>query len=514
MKKILFFTYAILIISTGLFAKNTFTAVFSEINADFNPHHTFTSTEAQLYTAVFEGLVSYHPQTLEPLPAAAERWEVSEDGLTYRFFLRGNLKYSNGDPITSGHFRDSWLKLMSPGIGSEYASLLDIIKNGESYRKGKASSSSVGIRAESERVLSITLEQKAPHLLKVLCHHSFAPIHPDQLWEKNWNQSDVIVNGPYRFDDRTDQSLKFVKNEKYWDSKNVSVENILIEFRNDSLENTLLFNRDKIDWLTDRFDLNALNINDAIVLNPLFSTTYLFFSNKNKIWQRENIRRAMALLLPWEEIRSSQMMPGSTLIPSIPNYPAIEGIKTQDVEQALSLLKDEGFERGQGLPPIAIKMPDSESMILVGELMKEQWEKNLDVEVSVESEVYPLYFNSLKRDDYTIGALTWIGDYADPMTFLEMWLNSSSLNDAAYDNKDYDDKLSSSSSGDFNERYKIMSEAESMLLESAQVMPLGHSPALNIIDMRFIDGWYPNVLDIHPFKYIKFKAGFVIPGTV
>ena len=76
------------------------------------------------------------------------------------------------------------------------------------------------------------------------------------------------------------------------------------------------------------------------------------------------------------------------------------------------------------------------------------------------------------------------------------------------------DKINNSSKGDFSETYQIMSEAESILLNSAQVMPLGHSPALNIIDLRFIDGWYPNVLDIHPFKYIKFKSGFQIPGTV
>jgi len=514
MKKLIFLIYLPLFLWTGLYAKDTFTAAFSEIDANFNPHHTFTSTEAQLYTAVFEGLLSYHPQTLEPLPAAAEKWEVSEDGLTYRFYLRRNLKYSTGTPITSEHFRDRWLKLMSPGIGSEYGSLLDIVKNGALYRKGQASSTSVGIRAESERVLSVTLNRKAPHLLKVLCHHSFAPIHPDQLWENNWDSSDIIVNGPYLFKERNDQFISFIKNENYWDKENVSIENIRIEFRNDSIQNSTLFNRDQIDWLTDRFDFNVLNIDEAIVLNPLFSTTYLFFSNKNDIWQIENVRKALALLLPWEQIRSSQMMPGSTLIPSIPYYPAVEGIKSGDLDLAMSLLEQEGFKDGTGLPPIKIRLPQSESMTIIGEQIKEVWEKNLDVEVSIISEDYPFYFNSLKKDDYTIGSLTWIGDYADPMTFLEMWLKSSSLNDASYYNKEYDDKINESARGDFNERYQKMSEAESILLDSAQVMPLGHSPALNIIDLRFIDGWYPNVLDIHPFKYLKFKAGFQVPGTV
>jgi len=95
-----------------------------------------------------------------------------------------------------------------------------------------------------------------------------------------------------------------------------------------------------------------------------------------------------------------------------------------------------------------------------------------------------------------------------------MWLKTSSLNDAHFNNSQYDEIIRESSSGELENRYRLMSEAESILLESAQVMPLGHSPALNIIDLRFIDGWYPNVLDIHPFKYLKFKSDFQIPGVV
>jgi len=514
MKKTALFIYIFIFLILSLSAKESFTVVFSKLDVSFNPHHTFTSTEAQLYTAVFEGLLSYHPQTLEPLPAAAESWDVSNGGLTYRFILRKNLKYSNGDRITAEHFKNSWLKLMSPESGTDYGSLLNVIKNGELYRDGKVSASEVGIIAESERVLVINLESKAPYLTKVLCHHSFAPIHPDLLENDNWDDDGIIVNGPYSFREKKEEYIVFEKNRNYWDSENVAIQTLRIEFSDDLQTNSESFNKDEIDWLPDGFDPNTLNINEAIVLNPLFSTTYLFFSNKHEVWQKANVRKALALLLPWEEIRSSLMMPGSTLIPAIPYYPSAEGIKEQNSEEAMRLLKEEGFENGVGLPPIKIRMPLSDLMTVIGERMKEIWEENLDVDVTIESESYPFYFNSLKKDDYTIGSLTWIGDYADPMTFLEMWLRSSSLNDASYSNLEYDEKINNSSVEDFGERYKIMSEAESILLDTAQVMPLGHSPAINIIDLRFIDGWYPNVLDIHPFKYLKFKAGYIIPGTV
>ncbi len=514
MKKIIICIFTIGFISLSLYAEKTFTVVFSRTRINFNPQYTFTSTEAQIYTAVYEGLLSYHPETLEPLPASAQSWEISEDGLTYRFKLRKNLVYNNGDRVIAEHFRNSWLQLMSPENKTEYGSLLDIIKNGKKFREGEVSADMVGIRAESDRILTIELEQKTPYLLKVLCHHSFSPVHPSLLYEQNWKGKEIITNGSYTYKEIDDNYILLERNEKYWDKENVSIKNIEIVFSNDSLENTLSFNKDAIDWLSDSMDLNTLNIPEAVVLNPLFSTTYMFFSNKNEPWSNGNVRKALALLLPWEEIRSSQLIPGSTLIPSIPYYPEAGSIQKQNREEAFKLLKEEGYEKGKGLPPISIKIPVSDSMSFISQLMKENWEEALNVPVSIETERYPLYFESLKKNDYTIGSLTWIGDFADPMTFLQMWLTYSTLNDAAYNNQIFDQKIYDSAKEEFGDRYKIMSEAETILLDSAQVMPLGHSPALNIIDLRFIDGWFPNVLDIHPFKYLKFKTGFLIPGTV
>ncbi|MBN2658788.1 MAG: peptide ABC transporter substrate-binding protein [Spirochaetales bacterium] len=495
----------------GIWAQDEFSAVFSGVDMNFNPHKTFTSTEAQLYTAIFEGLVTYHPKTLEPLPAAARSWEVSDDGLTYTFKLRSDLRYSNGNKLTAEHFRSSWLRLMSPESGSDYGSLLDMVVNGAAYREGLAEASEVGIVAESESVLTVTLEHRAPHLLKVLCHHSFAPIHP-RFFESEG--TDLIVNGPYLIEETGEERLVLRKNENYWDRDNVNMGKINIFFSDDLTGNSIAFNRDERDWLADSFDLSVLNVDEAIVFNPLFSTTYLFFSNRNTVWSNGNVRKAMALLLPWEKIRSLQMIPGSTLIPAIPDYPSAEGIKNSDPDEAMALLRDEGYENGEGLPPILLRLPRSESILAIGEMIRESWTKYLNIDVNILSEPYPYYFNSLKKDDYTIGALTWIGDYADPMTFLEMWLQTSSLNDARFINDEYDERIRKSSAEDSDERYRLMSEAETILLDTAQVMPLGHSPALNIIDLRFIDGWYPNVLDIHPFKYLKFKSDFRIPGVV
>jgi peptide/nickel transport system substrate-binding protein/oligopeptide transport system substrate-binding protein len=112
----------------------------------------------------------------------------------------------------------------------------------------------------------------------------------------------------------------------------------------------------------------------------------------------------------------------------------------------------------------------------------------------------------LKGTDYTLGTLTWIGDFADPLTFLQMWTSDSNLNDSRYADEEFEDYIKRSMSEGGEERYKTLSEAEQFLLSQGVVLPISHQPAWNVIDLSAIGGWYPNPLDIHPFKFLNFQV--------
>jgi peptide/nickel transport system substrate-binding protein/oligopeptide transport system substrate-binding protein len=139
-------------------------------------------------------------------------------------------------------------------------------------------------------------------------------------------------------------------------------------------------------------------------------------------------------------------------------------------------------------------------------------------EQGIESEIktYPFsrYFDILKKNDFTLATMTWIADFADPLAFLQMWTSSSNLNSGGYANPAYDDLIRKSIGQSGEDRYKTLSEAESVLLKTAQVLPIGHNPAINLIDLQFIDGWYQNPLDIHPFKYLSFAPYKPLKGVV
>ncbi|MDR2482292.1 MAG: peptide ABC transporter substrate-binding protein, partial [Treponema sp.] len=115
--------------------------------------------------------------------------------------------------------------------------------------------------------------------------------------------------------------------------------------------------------------------------------------------------------------------------------------------------------------------------------------------------------------DYAVGFSTWIGDFADPYTFLQMWRRDSNLNDAGYNDADYEKLLEKSMGEEGNQRWGTLAEAEKLLLSRGAVLPISYSPALNIVDTGELDGWFPNVLDIHPFKYLSFKAYRPLPGV-
>jgi peptide/nickel transport system substrate-binding protein/oligopeptide transport system substrate-binding protein len=194
-------------------------------------------------------------------------------------------------------------------------------------------------------------------------------------------------------------------------------------------------------------------------------------------------------------------------------YPEIKGIEESNVEEAQRLLEEAGYPKGVGLPDLVIRITPSEDADRIAKLMAAAW-MQLGIPIKLDVVPFNRYFQSLKQDDYTVGSTTWIGDFADPYTFLQMWRRDSNLNDARHDDKDYEELMERSMTEEENTRFATMAEAEQLLLERGTVLPLCFSPALNIVDYtNELEGWFPNPLDIHPFKYFRFKAIKPLPGV-
>jgi len=519
MKKISHIIFYAAILGTSLAASspeepNRFTVNFSPSRISWNPHFAYTTMEAQIFTALYEGLVSFHPASLRPVPGAAESWEISDDQTVITFTLRDGLTWSNGEKITAADFRDSWLILLSPERRSEYASLLDDITGAREYRSGNASINDVGVNVISARVLEVHLKQPSPQFLSILCHYSFVPVHRDFRNVKDWSaHRSVPVNGPFIIKARNSEQLLLDVNPRYWDSDSIALEGLNLKFEDDADVVMRDFNRFAIDWVISGMDASQLSIPEALNIGPQFSTTYYYFSNRLDVWANPDIRRALALLVPWEQIKENLLLPASSLVPPIPNYPLADpGYPpvNERIEKAMELLAKAGYPEGKGLPNPVIRVASEDPVALA---MQRVWREHCGLDAIIEIVEFPDYYDSVKSGGYDLAKLTWTGDYADPFTFLGMWDSRSSFNEAGYNNPDFDNILDNSATLDYQARLERLRDAEIILLASCQVLPIEHFPAVNIIDRRFVGGWYPNALDIHPFKYLVPKLGFDIPGV-
>lgn len=475
----------------------------------WHPHFYYTSAEAQLFTATYEGLVSGHPLTQRPVAGVAESWDISSDKKNYTFKLRGNARYSNGDLVQAQDFRNAWISLLKKGDKAPFSSLLDPIQGARDFRLGKnKDEGSVGITAKDNRTLVLTLTQPTAHFLSVLSHQSLVPIHPELLKKDDWSTLEVIPgNGPFILSSRSRTALAFERNKLYWDSKNVSLHRIEVSLNDDVQGQTALFNNHKLQWLSSGADYEALTNRSAILITPQFATNFLFFNNRIPALQNAKVRRALTLLIDLPKLRdpAEYFVPSSRLVPEIPYYPTVKSLGEQNRTLALSLLEEAGYPQGKGLPELTIYLPTGKGSARIADLMTSAW-ADLQFTTVYKPETSDDYNNLLNSTNYAVGTLGWIGDYPDPLTFLDLFSGKGSLNIASYLDPAFDALLLESASQQGTERYKTLAACEEILLMDAVCIPLSHSPSINIIDLDQVDGWYENPFDIHPFKSIKPKS--------
>lgn len=496
-----------------------FVTVFNDVAPEFDPHRAIYSNEAQIFTALYEGLFSYDAAGLEPLPAAAASWKKSKDGLVYTFEIRKEADWSDGTPLLASDFRNSWIRLLD--LNAQYAAFFDVIAGAREYRLGETSDPEVvGIRAQGEKTLVVMLNRPTAYFTRLLCHHSFSPIHPSMLGTESWQaRIPFPVNGPYKFAAFENGRLSLDKNPYYWDEKSVIIPKQAFIFTDDDVAASRMFNNEEAHWLAGPGDYDAILMEEAIQVNPIFATHYWYFNCGEAPWSDPSVRRALALLLPWKEIRdpATYTVPAETLVLPLPGYSEAKGIETQDRAEAMKLLESAGYPEGTGLPELKIYFAEGRDSRRLATLFQVAWKALPSLKVTLAPVVPARYYATIsgegKPAGITLAHTTWIGDFADPEAFLQMWTPGSPLNDAGFADPEFTDLLAKSYAKEGKERMSLLAEAETILLQKAALLPIYHSFAASVIDIDYIEGWYQNALDIHPYKTLRFGTPSIKPNV-
>ena len=479
-----------------------FTIIDSVHHYNLDPHTANYSSEAQMLTGLYEGLFSYDPFSLEPLPALVDEYKASRDRLRWTFTLKEGATFSNGEEITAQTIKDSWLALLNPATQAPFASLLDCIRGAAEYRTGRGTAADVGISVQGKHQLVLRLTAPTEHLPSILCHHSFSAVHPDRS----------IFSGPFVLESYDGSRLVMKKNPLYHDAANVALEEILVIQSDDARENAHLFNTGQADWILSVAEIADVIDYNAVLVNAEFATEYLFFKSHRAPWNQASFRNALLAAVPWEALRGNSFVPASTLIYPIGTYVAPAALADYDMEEARLLLAQAKEEAGMAADvplEITIAISDTEYSMNQAEILRQSWSQ-LGITVNISNTPMTRYLDSIPGWNADLFSYTWIGDFADPLAFLELFRSDSTLNESQWSSPEYDQLLEDAAFATGEKRQELLSAAEDLLLSDGLILPISHPVTLNVIDLNAVKGWQLNALDIHPLKYLKVQP--VVPA--
>lgn len=487
------------------------TIVESEYQHQLNPHLTDYASDVQILTGLYEGLFSYNPITLEPQYAIASSYSISRDKKRWIFTINSNARFSDGTFITSDHVRSSWIKLLSTK-DAPYASLLDIIEGAKEFRRGQIDENDVGIYAMDDSTLMVHLSKPAAYLAKILCHPAFSIV----------SQQEGVYSGPYCLGELSPRSqnsyakIVLTKNPFYWDKDRVFTQQITFLQNNDTEENAYLYNNGDVDWISTAVDTKKLIEKKDLLFSAEYATSYLFFKvtgGPNKLkgelspWNHSEFRQALFEAVPWKLLRSIYTVPATTFVYPLSGYPEVQGYDFTDGIQAQKLMKKArekyGYSEDEIIP---LKLDISKGSLLPNQItLLENAFNTLNIQLVVKEIPGDVYLDYVKQSQSDVFIYTWIGDFADPMAFLELFRSESSLNVTGFSNKKFDSLLDEACSTDGQAGYQLYAQAETLLLDECMIFPIHHPVTYNVINLNLIGGWMTNAFDIHPLKYLYKK---------
>jgi oligopeptide transport system substrate-binding protein len=493
-----------------------------------DPQIITSHQDFNIVMAFFEGLLQYDPKTSEPTPAVAERWEVSPDNLTWTFHLRPTAKWSNGDPVTAHDFVYSYQRMLSPGLGAEYAKMLFVLKNAEAFYTRKITDpAQIGARAADDHTLVLSLNSPVPYLPTMVCHSAWYPVHRATIekfgkiddrtnaWTK---QGNLVGNGYFTLAEwRPNQHIRGIKSQTYWDRDKVRLKEVFFYPIESADAEERTFRSGQLH-VTSSLPISKIAVyeNDKTgVYNPhVYLGTYVFRFNVNVPPLNDaRVRRALAMAIDREAMvrdvtRGGQRPAGNFCPPGIAGFTARASVKT-DFAAAKQLLAEAGFPEGRGFPKLDLLFNTNEGHRQIAEALQQMWKRNLGIDIGLYNQEAKVWTDSMRTLNYQIGRFAWVGDYLDPSTFLDIMTTGNGNNQTGWGNAEYDRLIDAArNTADTAKRYEYYQRCEEILAEECPFAPLYFYTRNNLVRPE-VKGWYGNLLDDHPLKGVYLE----VPGT-
>jgi oligopeptide transport system substrate-binding protein len=452
----------------------------------------------EIDNAILEGLIRVHAGEVQP--GMAEKWEISEDGLTYTFHLRDAV-WSDGKKVTAQDFEYSFIRLLDPATASEYAFQGYYILNGEEYNTGKITDpSQVGVKALDEKTFEVKLKVPTKYFLALTGFLSFQPSRKDlveQYKEAYAADADkAVYNGPFVLTDwQHDALITLEKNDQYWNKDAIKLDSVEFTIVTDNKTVVNMYEAGDIDMAAIGKDfIDKYKAENKVIFYPEGSEWYFQFNVKGKsaetgkVLGNANFRKALAFAVDRQAFCDAIRKDGSTpaqryILPLLAGnndkfaneYPLEFYPKTADPAKAKEYLDKALAELNMTMdqvPAIEYLTDDNDTARTQAEAIQDMVSKNLGIKLEVKQVQFKQRLELMQASDYDIVIAGWGPDYDDPMTYMDLWVTGGGHNNTNWSSPKYDELIAfAKTSADVKARADAMFEAEKILLEEAAIIP-------------------------------------------
>ncbi len=480
-----------------------------------DPHKARSIQAADVLRDIGEGLLGYSPDG-KLIAAAAEKWEISDDGRQYDFWLRPAARWSNGETVTAEQFVYSFRRLVNPETAAFYAQALADIENAADVIAGRKSPESLGVEAPEKFRLRINLTNATPYFLGLLTHWSTFPTHPGSV-EQHGNAfaraGNLLSNGAYKLDSwELGSVIHLSRNENYWNNAGTAIDKVHHYVTPEPHVELNRYRAGELDITAtvppEAFAAIKKERPDELRLAPYLGVYYYGLNlTREPFKDSPKLRQALSIAIDRETLTEKITGRGeepaySWVPPGVDNYEAIRAPyadMTADERHAAArrLYKESGYDENNPLK-VEIRYNTSETHRRIALAIQSMWRETLGVEATLINEEFQVLLSNMRAMEVTqVFRSSWTGDYNDPHTFLQVMQGGNPANMTGYASDEYDLRMrQAAEQTDLGRRQLYLEEAERVLLADHPIIPLYFFVSKHLVSPR-VRGWGDNVLDYH-----------------
>lgn len=527
----------------------------------FDPAFAAAPPDTDLVRAIFEGLTDYDPRSLTPVPAVATRWEPSNGGRVWTFYLRDDARWSNGEAVTASDFVRSWRRTLRIGDLAPHTELLSNIEGarrenpaspratipataapslsqpekqsasraeaaGTADRSVASEADQLGVEAVSDRVLRVRLRRPDMNFPALVAHPVFRPVKlKDELAISKLGTNELVSNGAFSLARTESERVLLQRANYYWGKDQVALDQVEFVGEKDAEAALAAYRAGEVDAVTNAafepLAIKLLTPYEDFRRSTYGALTYYSFNTSHAPFDDIRVREALAIGIDRDRISADEMggatEPAKRFLPqTLPNTqePVVNKSEVVDkeYERARELLAEAGFPGGKDFPKIRLLINRNEQQRVLAQSIAAMWRSVLNIETEIVIKNWEDYEAAIRGGDYDVVRRGIVMQTTDELTNMRLLFEEGGQTSSGTARQEPAPGAESVNSKSPIPREKTLQtsqpiETEAQALKTLSAMPIYFASSYSLVK-PYISGFDSNVLDVPSLKTVRINTGW------